>query len=307
MKLGIIGGGGLLGATTAFCCAMNSLVDEIVLYDVRGNMAKSHSVDIALAAAEQSDTVVRSGSMDNLKNSDIILNAAGIPDKTGSRDDYLRGNVGIIRDFAQWVRKWDFQPVVICATNPVDVLNYKTFEFSGISREKCIGLSRNDHTRFKWAISDETGMSPRTFDACVLGEHGQYQVPLFSSVKSCETGQRISFTDRQKESILRKVDAWLGEYQGLDAGRTTGWVSGVNISYMIELIVSGKDEVCSCSVITDGEYGLYGLSLALPVKLGPEGVREIVRIDITEEEQAGLTRAAEKIGGLIATTADKPQ
>ena len=299
MKLGIIGGGGLLGATTAFYCAVNSLVDEIVLYDIRENMAKSHSIDIGLAAADLSDTIVREGPIGDLKGSDIILNAAGVPDKIGSRDDYLSGNIGIIRDFGQWVQEWNDQPVVICATNPVDVLNYKTFEFSGLPREKCVGLSRNDLARFKWAVSSETGLSPRSFDAFVLGEHGQFQVPLFSSVISRVTGEKVLFTDRQKESILQKADAWLGEYQGLNAGRTTGWVSGVNIGYIIELIVSGKDEACACSVIADGEYGLYGLSLALPVRLGPEGVREIVKIDITDEENAALTRAAEKISGLI--------
>ena len=302
MKLGIIGGGGLLGANTAFCCAINSLVDEIVLYDIKENMAKSHASDIEQAIVGHNNLVIRTGSMDDLKDSDIILNAAGIPDKPGSRDNFLSGNIGIVREFGERVRAWKTKPIVICATNPIDVLNYKTYEYSGLPREKCIGFSRNDTSRFKWAISAVAGLSALTFDALVIGEHGDLQVPLFSSVKSRTTGESIHLAKDKEAAVLRRIKTWLGEYQGLNAGRTTGWVSGVNLAYLIGLIVSGKDEVCACSVIPDGEYGLSsGISIALPVKLGPQGVREIVHIDMTEDEKAGLDRAAEKISRLIKT------
>jgi malate dehydrogenase len=302
MKLGIVGGGGLLGATAAFCCAMNSLADEIVLYDVKENVAQSHASDIEQAMIGYNGLVIRVGSMDDLKGSDIILNAAGIPDKPGSRDNFLSGNIGIIREFGERVRTWETKPIVLCATNPVDVLNYKTHEYSGLSREKCIGLSRNDTARFKWAISEVAGLSALAFDALVIGEHGDFQVPLFSTVKSCSTGELISFSAEQREFILRKLKSWLSEYQGLNAGRTSGWTSGVNLSHIIGLIVSGKDNICPCSVIPDGEYGLSGLSIGLPIRLGRDGVREIIELDLAGDEKEGLDRAAAKISGVIKVT-----
>ena len=299
MKLGIVGGGGLLSATTAFCCAINSLADEIVLYDVKENVAQSHASDIEQAMIGHNDLVIRVGSMDDLKGSDIILNAAGIPDRPGSRDIYLSGNIGIIREFGERVRAWGTKPIVLCATNPVDVLNYKTFEYSGLPRERCIGFSRNDTARFKWAISAVAGLSALAFDALVIGEHGDFQVPLFSTVKSCATGELISFSAEQRENILRKIKSWLSEYQALNAGRTSGWTSGVNLSYIVGLIVSGKGSICSCSVIPGGEYGLSGLSIGLPVRLGKDGVSEIVELGLAGDEREGLDRAAAKISSLI--------
>ena len=299
MKLGIVGGGGLLGATTAFCCAMNSLADEIVLYDIKENMAQSHASDIEQAMVGHNDLAIRVGSMDDLKDSDIILNAAGIPDKPGSRDNFLSGNIGIIREFGERVRAWGTKPVVLCATNPVDVLNYKTYEYSGLPRERCIGFSLNDTARFKWAISAAAGLSSSEFDAFTIGEHGDFQVPLFSTVKSRATGELISFSAERREIVLRKIKSWLSEYQGLNAGRTSGWTSGVGLSHIIGLIVSGKGGVCPCSVIPDGEYGLSGLSIGLPVKLSRGGVSEIIELGLTEDEKKGLDRAAAKIGKLI--------
>jgi malate/lactate dehydrogenase len=300
VKLGIIGGAGLLGATTAFCVASEGLVDEIILSDTRDNLARSHAMDIEQAVCGSTGTTLSTGGPGDLKSCDIILNAAGIPEfKAVSRNDFLSGNIIIIRELADEIRQWGAAPVIINATNPVDVLNYSLFKLTGLPREKFIGFSRNDTLRFKWAVSKETSIPASQLDALVIGEHGDRQTPVFSRLRHKDSKQALDLSDVGKENIITRIQTWFGEYQKLDARRSSGWTSGASLSVIIKAILTSGDELLPCSVIPDGEYGLRGLSIGLPVLLGRNGVREIVEIDLSESERDGLYKAAEKIKNLL--------
>ena len=184
MKLGIIGGAGLLGATTAYCVAREGIAREIMLADVRENVAISHAMDIEQAVCEYSSVGISAAGIDDLQNCDIVLNAAGVPEMSAaSRDDYLAGNMKIICELAENISRWSAAPVILSATNPIDVLNYALYNMTGLPRERFIGFSRNDTLRFKWAIAKETGIPASQIEALVIGEHGEGQVPVFSSVR----------------------------------------------------------------------------------------------------------------------------
>ena len=295
-RVGIIGGAGVLGAGVAFCLASGGFVDEIVLCDVRENLARSHAMDIEQAVCETSGTRLAVGGIDDLRGCDIIVNAAGIPEMSAaSRDDYLSGNIVIFRDLAERIGRWGTSPVFINTTNPVDVLNYCLCRMTGISREKFVGFSRNDTLRFRWAVSKETGIQVTRLSAIVIGEHGDGQVPLFSRLRDEAIGRSVKLSDAQKGSIQKRVRTWFGDYQKLNSGRSSGWTSGAGVCHVIKLMLTGSDEICPCSVIPDGEYGLSGLSIGLPVRLGRDGVREIVDLEMSGDERAQLFDAAEKI------------
>jgi len=307
MRLGIIGGAGLLGATTAFQAAAGGIISEVLLYDLKENLAKSHALDIEQAVCEFSETKLRACAFDELASCDILLNAAGVPERAvTSRDEFLAGNIEILRSLATSIRSWGTSPVIISATNPIDVLNYKLYELTGLPSQRFVGFSRNDTLRFKWAAAAETGVPASELDAFVIGEHGDGQVPVFGSLKNTVTGEAINLTGTQKASILSRIKTWFGEYQSLDSGRSSGWTSGIGLYRIITMILLdgdfaevGSDELCSCSVIPDGQYGLKDLSIGLPVKLGRKGVREIVEIDLAAEETTALNKAAEKIKAAI--------
>lgn len=300
MKLGIIGGAGLLGATTAFCVATEGVADEIVLTDVRENVAASHAMDIGQAVCETTATRLSVGGLDDVRFCDVILNVAGIPERSAaSRDDYLRGNIAIFRELAENIKKWGTAPVFVSATNPVDVLNYSLCEMTGLPRERFIGYSRNDSLRFAWAVSEETGLPVSGIDALVIGEHGDGQVPVFSRLKLRGGGAFPELGDDAKTRILNRVNTWFAEYQKLDSGRSSGWTSAVGLCRIIRAIATNSDEVLPCSVIPDGEYGLNGVSIGLPVLLGRGGVREIIEANISGVERAGLAAAEKKIRLLI--------
>jgi malate/lactate dehydrogenase len=252
-------------------------------------------MDIEQAVCEFSETTVSVGDFDALRNCDIILNTAGVPGKVGSRDVYLDGNMEILRDMAGKIKRWGRSPIFVSASNPVDVLNYKLFELTGGRRERFIGFSKNDSLRFKWSLAREIGTAPSQVDALVIGEHGDDQAPLFTTARRLDTGAAIVLTEMERQSVLQRVKTWFGKYQTLDCGRSSGWASGVGLCRLIRLIQSGSGEIMPCSVIPDGEYGLAGLSIGLPARLGPSGVTEIVEIEISGEEKQNLRKAADKI------------
>ena len=301
MKLGIIGGAGLLGATTAFCVASSGLVQEILLFDVRENLAHSHAMDIEQAVCEAGGTTLSVCGVEDMRSCDIVLNTAGVPEmKASSRNDYLRGNIPIFRELAEKIKRWGTSPVILNATNPVDILNYELFRMTGLPPERFIGFSRNDSLRLIWAASKETGVPASQLGALVIGEHGDGQVPLFNWLRHKGSGHVLGLRDVQKDRIISRVKTWFGDYQKLDSGRSSGWTSGAGICHVIKLILSGSDEICPCSVIPNGEYGLYDLSIGLPVRLGINGVKEIVELDLADNERASLFAAAKKIKSTAA-------
>ena len=304
MKLGIIGGAGALGATTAFHVAAGGLMSEIILYDLKDNVAKSHAMDIEQAVCDFSETKLRTGALSELAECEIILNTAGVPERVvKSRDEFLAGNIEILNGLAAEIRAWGTSPVIVSATNPIDVLNYKFFEMACLPAERFVGFCRNDTLRFKWAAAAETGIPAQQLDAMVIGEHGDGQIPIFSSLRQISTGEPLKLSSVQRESILARVKTWFGNYQSLDAGRSSGWTSGVGLYQLIAMIAldnaAGGSEVIPCSVIPNGHYGLRNLSIGLPVRLGPGGVAEIVNINLSDEERGALHSAADKIQNAI--------
>jgi malate/lactate dehydrogenase len=296
MKLGIIGGAGLLGSASAFYAAIRNLADEIILVDSKKNWVVNHAVDLDQGVCEISSTRIFAGEMDDLSACGIILNTAGAPERlAASRDAYLEENLKIYAEIGDKIRSWGTNPVLVSATNPIDVLNGRFHEMVGGPAEKFIGYSKNDTLRFKWSISKETGIPAPLIQACVLGEHGEKQVPIFSSVKRKDTGEAIALSSGQRRNILTRVQSWFGEMVALQVPRTMGWTSGIGLGEMIERICIESDEIIPCSCIPHGEYGLDGISIGLPVRLGRHGVREIVEIPLEDDEMEKLREAAGKI------------
>lgn len=300
MKLGVIGGSGVLGSSAAFYVALNNMVDEIILYDIRENYAMSHAMDIDQGVSGVSTTAVSAGSLSSLKGCDIIINTVGAPDSSSlSRDEQFSSNLSICMSFAEEIKSWGCYPIIITATNPVDALNYKLYEYIGGPRNRYLAFSLNDTLRLNWSIAGELGLPATMVDAIVLGEHVGTLVPIFTSAKRKDTGEAIILTDAQKQSVKKRIADWFKEMLSLGATRTMGWSTCIGLGRMVEAIAAESDAILPCSCIPDGEYGLSGVSLALPVRLGREGWREIVNIPLSDEEAAGLNAASDSIKGFI--------
>lgn len=290
MKVTVIGAAGSVGSPAAFYMGALRLADEIVLIDMRWNVVQQHALDMSTAFSAL-DVAVRAGSYDDLDGSDLVINTAGAHQGViADRMEMLSKNVPIVSDIAREVRRHCPEAVVITATNPVDPLNYAIWRVGAFDRRRTIGYSLNDSFRFRELVARAKGVKVRQVDATVIGEHGSTQVPLFSSVSV--DGRPVSFAPEERDAIRAEIPTILKRYEELQSGRTAGWTCAIGMAAIVRAMVEDSGGVFPCSVVLDGEYGLRGLSMSVPVRLGREGVTEILEWELAPDEREGLRRTA---------------
>jgi len=290
MKITIIGAAGTVGSCTAFAIAVRGLADELVMIDLNRNLLMNHVMDISTAALGLQNIVVRAGNEEDLFGSDIVIMAAGVPWRyISSRMELLKDNVPVIQDTAKKIKRFCPDAVVITATNPVDPLNYAMQLSSGLDRKRLIGYGYNDSIRFRIMAAKALSVTPREVDGIVIGEHGENQVLLFSSLQV--NGERIPVSEDVKQNIRQEIPKILRSYESLGTGRTAGWTSAVGLTNMVSAITRDTGEVFPCSVVLDGEYGHRGLSIGVPVILGRGGVQQILEWKLAPGERMELEQA----------------
>jgi malate dehydrogenase len=288
MKVTVIGAAGSVGAPAAFHIGSLGLAEEIVLIDMRQNVVEQHAMDMSTALSALG-VVVKAGAYEDLDGSDVVINAAGVPQGLiADRMEMLSKNIPLVRDVALQIKRHCPAAFVITATNPIDPLNYATWKVGGFDRHHVVGYSINDSLRFREMVARTKGVKVGLVQATVIGEHGSSQVPLFSSVRL--EGRPVAFSGEERSKILAEIPDILRRYEELQAGRTAGWTSAVGLAALVQAVRDDTREVFPCSVVLDGEYGHRGLSMSVPVVLGREGVREIPEWELEADEQTGLKR-----------------
>ena len=299
MKLGVIGGAGLLGSTTAFHVGLTGVFSEIVLLDLKHNLAMCHALDMDQALSYTSGTRVRAGEYSDLAECDIVLMSAGAPETAAaSRNEYLQSNLKIVRDICGQIAPYVKDKVIIDATNPVDVLNFVSWKLLGCPREKILGFCLNDSVRFAWAAAEVRGVSPSTAGALCVGEHGDGQVPILSSVTI--DNKPANLTREEGSQVVSKVQKWFGEYQALDGKRSSGWTSALGLGRLITAVAKNTNEVLPVSAVVQGEYGFKDISIGVPIQVGASGITAYAPVTgISPEEQTAFDASAVKIRGLL--------
>ncbi len=289
MKITVIGAAGSVGAPAVFYLAASGLADEILMIGgKRQNVLEQHAMDISTAVSEK-DIVIRTGTYKDMVGSDIVINAAGVPQGLiADRMEMLPKNIPLIRDIALMIKKYCPDAIVITATNPVDPLNYATYLAGGFDRKKLLGYSINDTFRFKEMLAKEHGVKVSQVDATVIGEHGATQVHLFSTVRI--DGEKITVSEEVKANVRTGIPKIFKRLEELQAGRTAGWTCAVGLEKIIRAIVENTGAVIPCSIVLDGEYGERGISMSVPVKLGKDGVSDLLEYDLAPDEQEGLKK-----------------
>ncbi len=290
MKVSVIGAAGSVGAPVAFYMAASGLVDELVLIDMRPNVVQQHAMDMSTAVSAL-DITVKAGDFADLAGSDVVINAAGVPQGLiKDRMEMLPANIPLVRETALKIKAAAPEAIILTATNPVDPLNYATFLSCGFDRHKVLGYSINDSFRFRELIAWAKGVKTSQVQATVVGEHGSTQVPLFSSARI--DGQAVTFTEDEKKRILEEIPNILRRYEELQSGRTAGWTCAVGMAKIMKAIREDSGEVFPCSVVLDGEYGQKNVSMSVPVKLGRAGALEIQEWTLAPDEQPKFEKSA---------------
>jgi malate dehydrogenase len=301
-KVTIVGSGNV-GATAAHWIAAKELAD-VVLIDIVEGVPQGKGLDLleAMPIEKRDSYVIGTNDYVDTANSDIVVITAGIPRKPGmSRDDLLHTNYKIMKDVVSKVVEHSPNCILIIVSNPLDAMAQAAYKLSGFSRQRVIGMAGVlDSARFRAFIAQELNVSVENVTAFVLGGHGDTMVPLarYSTVAGIPITELIDGETLQK-LVQRTRDGGAEIVKYLKTG-SAYYAPSAAAAEMVEAILKDKKKILPCAAYLEGEYGVHGLYVGVPVKLGWAGIEQIIEIKLTPEEQAALDKSAEAVKELVA-------
>ncbi len=301
-KVTIVGAGNV-GATAAHWIAAKELAD-VVLIDVVEGIPQGKGLDLLEAMPIEKRDCQITGTNDyaDTANSDVVVITAGIPRKPGmSRDDLLQTNYKIMSDVVSKVTAASPNCILIIVSNPLDAMAQAAFKQAKFNRERVIGMAGVlDSARFRTFIAEELKVSVENVTAFVLGGHGDTMVPLprYSTVAGIPITELIE-PARLEALVQRTRDGGAEIVKYLKTGSAYYAPSAAAVE-MVEAILKDKKKILPCAAYLQGEYGIEGLYVGVPCKLGARGLEQIIEIKLTPEESAALNKSAEAVKELCA-------
>ena len=289
-KVSVIGAGNV-GATCAFQLAERNVAD-VMMIDIVEGMPQGKALDMAQCGAifDFDGKVEGSNDFAAVAGSDVVVITSGIPRKPGmDRMDLLKINAGIMKSVSESVRDHAPAAIVIVVTNPLDVMAFVALKTTGFPRERVMGMAGIlDAARYRRFIAWELGVSVRDVNAMVLGGHGDQMVPLprFSTVNGIPITELIG-SDRIA-AIVGRTRTGGGEIVKLLKTGSAFYAPAGSAAVMVEAILRDTGHLVPVCAYLDGEYGYSGFHLGVPAKLGREGIKEIVELDLNADEKAAL-------------------
>ena len=301
-------GAGHVGSTTALRVVEKQLAD-VVLVDIVEGMPQGKALDLLEAGPVQGYDfqLVGSNQYEATQDSDVVIITAGLPRKPGmSRDDLLIKNAGIVSKVSEQISRTSPGAIIIVVSNPLDAMCHVVKSVSGFPRERVLGMAGIlDSARFRTFIAQELNVSVEDTHAFVLGGHGDTMVPLarYSTVVGVPITELIQ-PDRLESIIQRTRDGGAEIVKLLKAG-SAYYAPSAAIAEMVDAILRDRKRILPCAAHLEGEYGISGLYLGVPVKLGSAGLEEIFTINLTTEEKSELQRSAAAVEELVNVLKEK--
>lgn len=299
-------GGGFVGSTTAQRIVDAELAD-VVLTDILEGVPAGKALDmyestpISRSDARAVGITTATGDYKETANSDVIVITAGFPRKPGmSRDDLLKANYDVIRAVVEQVAKFSPNAILIMITNPLDAMAQVAYKVSGFSKNRVIGMAGVlDSARMSTFVAAELNVSVENVNSFVLGGHGDDMVPLprYSTVAGIPITELLS--KEKIDAIVTRTRKGGAEIVNLLKTGSAYYAPSAAAVEMVESILKDKKKILPCSVYLEGEYGINGLFVGVPVKLGARGVEEIIKVKLTHEEDAALQRSAASVRELV--------
>ena len=300
-KVSIIGSGNV-GATAARSIADKELADVVIL-DILEGVPQGKGLDMLEACpVEGSDArVLGTNDYADTAGSDVVVITAGLARKPGmSRDDLLTKNCAIISSVTEEVMKHSPDCIVMPVTNPLDAMAQVVYRRSGLPRERVIGMAGVlDSARMRAFIAQALDVSVENTHAFVLGGHGDTMVPLprYSTVAGIPITELLD--EETIDAIVRRTAQGGAEVVKLLGTGSAYYAPGSAVVEMVEAVLKDKKKILPCSVFLQGEYGIHGLFVGVPCKLGANGLERIVEIELTADEDAALKKSAAAVQELV--------
>ncbi|HYN81125.1 MAG TPA: malate dehydrogenase [Gemmatimonadaceae bacterium] len=297
-KITVVGAGNV-GATTAQRLAEKELAGRVILVDIQEGIPQGKALDQWQSAPiEGFDTrLTGTNTYDETAGSDIVVITAGIARKPGmSRDDLLNTNAGIVKQVSENVRETSPEAIIVMVSNPLDVMSYVAKQVTGFPRERVLGMAGVlDTARYRAFLAEALDVSVRDIQAMVLGGHGDTMVPLISytSVSGIPVSHLMS-ADRLQSIVDRTRNGGAEIVKYLKTGSAYYAPSAAAVQ-MCEAIVHDQKRILPCAAWLEGEYGMTGLFLGVPCKIGRRGLERIIEVTLTEAEREALAKSAEAV------------
>jgi len=301
-KISVIGAGHV-GETTAFKIAEKELANEVVLVDVIEDMPIGKGLDMREAGpVGKFDTkIFGTNAYEDTADSDIVVITAGKPRKPGmSRDELVDANFNIVKPVTENVAKHSPKAILIVVSNPLDAMAYTAYKVSGFPKNRVFGMAGIlDTTRYRAFIAMEIGVSVENIQALVLGGHGDTMVPIvrYTTVSGIPVSHFIP--EDKLNAIIERTAKGGGEIVKYLKTGSAYYAPAMAITEMVESIVKDKKKILPCTVFLEGEYGINGIYFGAPIKLGTNGVEEIIEIDLNGAEKEAIKKSEDAVRSVI--------
>ncbi|MDX2265108.1 MAG: malate dehydrogenase [Hyphomicrobiales bacterium] len=307
-KIALIGGGAI-GGTLAHMIGLKELGD-VVVFDIADGVPQGKSLDIAESAPVDGFNASFRGTNDyaDIKGADVVIVTAGVPRKPGmSRDDLLETNLKVMDQVGNGIKKYAPDAFVICITNPLDAMVWALHRVSGLPRQKVVGMAGVlDSARFRYFLAQEFDVSVEDVTAFVLGGHGDTMVPLtrYTTVAGIPLPDLIKMRwishERLQEIVQRTRDGG-AEIVGLLKTGSAYYAPAASAVAMAESYLKDQKRVLPCAAYLNGEYGVKGLYVGVPVVISAKGVERVIEIELNTHERLDFRRSVEAVQNLVET------
>ena len=293
-------GAGAVGATCADAVARKELANEVVLLDIKENLAEGKALDLfQCAPIELFDSRLIGSTSDYAKTagSDVVVITSGLPRKPGmSRDDLINTNAEIVKNVTLKILEHSPKAIVIIVSNPLDTMTFHAKRVGNLPQNRVIGMAGIlDTARYRAFLAMELNLSPKDIQAMLMGGHGDTMVPLprlttISGIPLTEFG----LSQERINAIVERTKMGGGELTKL-LGTSAWYAPGLASAQMVEAIMRDQKRVFPCCTYLNGEYGLKDICVGVPVVLGKDGVEKVIELHLTDDEKALLNASADAV------------
>ena len=305
-KIALIGAG-QIGGTMALLCGQRNLGD-VVLVDIIEGVAKGKALDLQQTRGVlKFDVEITGGGTTDysiIKDADVCIVTAGVPRKPGmSRDDLLKVNLDAISKVAQGIKQYAPNSFVVVVTNPLDSMVYAMYKITGFPKSRVVGMAGVlDTARFQYFVGEAAGVAPQDVNALVLGGHGDDMVPITRYCSANGTPLTKLLDKAKLDAIVERTRKGGGEIVALLGTGSAFYAPAASAVTMAESYLRDQKRALPASAYLDGQYGVKGLFVGVPVVIGAGGVERVIEIDLNDEERAMLSKSVESVKKSVAET-----
>lgn len=298
----VVVGDGYVGSTTAYTIMLGGLFSEIVIIDINNKKAEGDALDIAHGVSLVKPVKVYAGDYRDCKDADIVIITAGVAQAPGeTRIDLLKRNVSVMKIITESIIQHAPKDVILLTvTNPVDILTYVVYKVSDLPKNRVLGSGTVlDTARLKYLISKKTGIDARNCHTYIIGEHGDSEVAAWSitNIGGMSMHEFCRYTGKCDINDLNTMyeDVKKSAYEIINKKGATYYAIAVAVARIVECIAGNENSILTVSSVFSGEYGIDGIALSVPTKVGGDGIEKILEVPFSREEMKGLRNSADTL------------